>query len=555
VGNTWRAAGMKRRRRASWRLAIAGASGVLTLFSALPAGAAFPPVASAPGVIEGNPITFLPAPRNAAALPGQTRPQFVVPYLTIDPDGLRAAKLRAAQALVPSKPAAGPQAVAPAGPPVEVVNAAGLSADDEGRNATPPDTTGAIGPLHYVEFVNSLVGVYDRTLVLVSQLDLATFAGFPGGNAFDPQILWDNAGNRWFYAADVGMATLAVGWSKTADPSDLMTGWCQFFADTGALFHDFPKLGKDNNFMLIGTNVFSGPAFVTSGIWAMSKPAAGDASCTPPNATLFGSPASPLLNADGTRAFTPVPANTTDSSATGYIVAAHNVRDPGLHTKVMTWHMVSSAGTPSLVADGDITVGAFADAPDVPQPGTPFLIDTGDARLTQAVGRADPDAGGAQAVWTQHTIATPSGRSAVRWYEFLPGSRTVRQQGTVDDATDYIFNGAISPSSAGNDAAIFYNRASGTLTPVIGAQSRTTITPLGSMDPGELLLATSVDADQDFSCNPPPGRSCRWGDYAAATPDPTLIGTVWGTSQVTGLLVDPVLKGAQWTTQNFAVTT
>jgi hypothetical protein len=546
---------MKRRRRASWRLAIAGASGVLTLFSALPAGAAFAPVASAPGVIEGNPITFLPAPRNASARHAETRPQFVVPYLTIDPDGLRAAKLRAAQALVPSTPAAGPQAVAPAGPPVEVVNAAGLSADDEGRTATPPDTTGAIGPLHYVEFVNSLVGVYDRTLLLVSQLDLATFAGVPGGNAFDPQILWDNAGNRWFYAADVGMDTLAFGWSKTADPSDLMTGWCQFFADTGALFHDFPKLGKDNNFMLIGTNVFSGPAFVTSGIWAISKPAAGDASCTPPNATLFGSPASPLLNADSTRAFTPVPANTTDSSATGYIVAAHNVRDPGLHTKVMAWHMVSSAGTPSLVADGDITVAAFADAPDVPQPGTTFLIDTFDARLTQAVGRADPDAGGAQAVWTQHTIGTPSGRSAVRWYEFLPGSLTVRQQGTVDHATDYIFNGAISPSSAGNDAAIFYNRASATLTPVIGAQSRTTITPLGSMDPGELMLATSVDADQDFSCNPPPGRSCRWGDYAAATPDPTLMGTVWGTSQVTGLLIDPVLKGAQWTTQNFAVTT
>ncbi len=536
-----------------WGLAVAVASGLLVLCSALPAGAALAPAAASPGVIKGSPITFLPAPGNAAP-PGEARPQFVAPYRTIDPEGLRAAKLRAAQAKVERESRAGTEAIVPAGPPVAVVNAPGLSADDEGRTSTPPDTTGAVGPLNYVEFVNRLVAVYDQTLTLVSQLDLATFAGFPAGsNAFDPQILWDNVGNRWFYVADVGTSTLAVGWSKTDDPTDLLNGWCLFAAGTGALFHDFPKLGKDDNFVLIGTNVFAGP-FVTSSIWAVTKPAVGDASCTAPSATIFGSPASPLRNADGTRAFTPVPANTTDSSATGYIVAAHNVRDPGPQTKVMAWHMVSSAGTPSLVADGDMTVNAFDAPPDVPQPGTTFLIDTGDARLTQAVGRADPDAGGAQAVWTQHMIAAPSGRSAERWYEFLPASLTVRQQGVIESATDYIFNGAISPSSAGNDAAIFYNRASAALTPVIGARSRTSTTPLGSMDPGELVLATSVAADLDFSCNPPPGRGCRWGDYAGATPDPTLPNTVWGSSQVTGLPPTPA-KDAQWTTQNFAVTT
>ena len=189
--------------------------------------------------------------------------------------------------------------------------------------------------------------------------------------------------------------------------------------------------------------------------------------------------------------------------------------------------------------------------PGVPQPGTSYLIDSLDGRLTQAVARFDPSAG-AEAVWTQHTVGN-SGRSMVRWYEILPGSLSVRQQGQLASTTDHYWNAAISPSSAGDDAMIEYNRGNGSLLALIGAQSRTKSTPLGQMDPGEVVPAASSAATEETlfqgNCDPNP---CRWGDYSGATPDPLNPGVVWGSNQVTGGWVFGL---AQWSTQNFAITT
>lgn len=216
----------------------------------------------------------------------------------------------------------------------------------------------------------------------------------------------------------------------------------------------------------------------------------------------------------------------------------------------MVWHVVPSGGSPTLVADGEVAVGSFDVPAPAPQPGTTLKLDTLDARLTQAVAAYDPSAG-AVGLWTQHTIAGPGGRSVVRWYELLPATATLRQQGQVESASDFVFNGAISPTAAGDGAAVFFNRSSSLQATMIGGQTRNAATPLGSMEPGELLLGTSTTFDRDFSCSA--GTPCRWGDYAGATPDPVASNVVWGSNQVTGACY--VLCGwfAQWTTRNFAV--
>jgi hypothetical protein len=242
---------------------------------------------------------------------------------------------------------------------------------------------------------------------------------------------------------------------------------------------------------------------------------------------------------------TPVPANTTDSVAAGYVVAAHSPLLAGPQTKVMLWHVSSAAGVPNLFSDGEMIVSSYNVPATAPQPGTSNTLDTLDARLTQAVARFDSDAG-AEAIWTQHTVAGPSGRSAVAWYEMLPATLSVRQQGQAGSATDWLFNAAISPSSAGNDAALFYNRSSQIQLPVVATQSRRSITLLGTMDPGETLLLTSLQPDVDISCTP----VCRWGDYSGATPDPMVAHAVWGSNQLTG---PSFLSLPQWATINFAV--
>ena len=78
-------------------------------------------------------------------------------------------------------------------------------------------------------------------------------------------------------------------------------------------------------------------------------------------------------------------------------------------------------------------------------------------------------------------------------------------------------------------------------------------TPLGQMDPGEIVLATSTAGDNDFTCNyQNMGFPCRWGDYAGASPDPVNANVVWGSNQA---LTPPTLGNGSpnWVTQNYAI--
>jgi hypothetical protein len=67
-----------------------------------------------------------------------------------------------------------------------------------------------------------------------------------------------------------------------------------------------------------------------------------------------------------------------------------------------------------------------------------------------------------------------------------------------------------------------------------------------------VLLLTSPGPDKDFAC-PNAGNVCRWGDYAAATPDPSsptgaTHGQVWLTNQWN---INSTNTGqSNWRTQN-----
>jgi hypothetical protein len=442
------------------------------------------------------------------------------------------------------------------------INAPGVSAADESFCCVPPDTTGSIGPANYVEIINNEVAVYDRNLNLIASSDLGSFSNAGSLNVSDPQMQWDPRSGRWLYSlvgfnSNFTTTEVLFGWSKTADPTDLASGWCRFAAPSGSMLPDYDKLGHDDNFIIVGANLYdmsqSSQPFVSAQIFAMIKPKAGDTSCAAPLVYTFADSKHTLKNTDGTRAFTPIPANTVDASQGGFVVAAHSptLAPLGPQTKIMSWHLSrQGSGAPALNADGDMTVNSFDVPGGVPQPGGGPLIDSLDARLTQAVAHADPNAGGAEAVWTQHAINGPGGRSVVRWYELLPATQTVRQQGQVASATDYVFNGAISPSITGSDAVVVYDRGGSSESPVVAGQGHSSGAAAGVLDSGETVLATSTGVDTDFSCSSPYGPPCRWGDYGGASPDPLNPGVVWGTEEWSG----PSSFGFPgWGTENFAL--
>jgi hypothetical protein len=455
------------------------------------------------------------------------------------------------------------------------LNWRGLTAADnsDANQGSPSDSTGAIGPTRYVEFVNSKIAVFDRANgSRLSTADAEIFAGRPGDSVFDVQIQYDPVSDHWFYsAADIdgsGNAGLVYGWSKSPDPTDLSnSNWCQRFisSDTptgdppGSFIDDYPHLGHSDSTVVIGDNVFdntsaTGP-FITARIWSYPKPTNfGNCASVPAIAPVAGNPHTgnpPLKTADGDDLSTPIPVNLADSSSSAFVLAAD---DP---TVVANAHQIDVLALPNSATInnlGNVDVGSSYDVPaNAPQPGTAFTLDTLEGQLSQAVGHADPGANGSEALWTQHTVAGPGGRAAVRWYEILPGSLSVRQQGTISDSSNFDFNGAISPAMIGDEAAIHYNVSSGSQIPQVRAQSRQPSSALGQMS-GEVTLATSDASFQEFTCVPFPigdGPPCRWGDYAGASPDPAQANQVWGTTQLAGQpssTLDPA-----WITQNFAL--
>ncbi|MEJ7629726.1 MAG: hypothetical protein WKF54_09060 [Nocardioidaceae bacterium] len=440
--------------------------------------------------------------------------------------------------------------------PTQRANFAGI----RDTSGVPSDSTGAIGTTRYIELVNSKYGIYSRTNALVGTGTLNTLVGASSfDNVFDPQVIWDPGTKRFYYAADQiassGENFLAIGFSTTASPSTA-ADFCQYVLSYGFTdFPDYPKLGDTKDFWVLGVNVFSPNTFTGSDIIAITKPAAGT---TCPDPTTFGVTIKPdIKNADGSPAFTPVPANQTDTSGTGWVVA-RPISLPASLLSVFKVTRNTTTGAAVISNGSNVAVASYTVAPNAPQSGTTRLLDTSDARNTQAVSAVDPLRSGKVGLWTQHTTQGGAG-AEVRWYEIDPVGKTLFQSGKVTSSSLFNFNGAVSPDrkvqgrtkAFGDSMVLNFNTSSSTTFPAIkvvskvgaGAQSAPT------------TVVTSAGPNIDFSC-PNTGDSCRWGDYAAATPDPAAsataaTGVVYGTSQYNkdGRLAP---NAANWLTRNFA---
>src|SRR3954454_10313291 len=402
------------------------------------------------------PVSFAHSEAGAnAAAPGD---HTIFPLRTRDPQAVAVAKAEAAAGNKGGRPGEGEATITPD----TVTAGSGLNLPGiDDPSGTPPDTTGAIGPNHYVELVNSRVAAYDRRLNVIGWLPENQFFGAPNDGVCDGQMLWDAGTNRFYYAGldcDGGSPNhLYYGWSETHDPTHFAGGWCKFQITTAGNLDDYPKLGDDNTHLIIGTNVFVGNTQTGVHIWALPKPTAGT-TCPAPPASV-----TPLAGVGTTTPLagvvTPVPANITDGSAAGYVVSAG---DPtgGPATKVHVFKIGVSSGNATFANLGDATVNSFTFPANVPQPGGgPDVLDSLDARLTQAVGHKDPGASNREAIWTQHTVCaggtttacnSAGGRGVVRWYQIVPEPLSVRQQGTIAKAPNWAFNGSIAPAGNGS---------------------------------------------------------------------------------------------------------
>ncbi len=404
-------------------------------------------------------------------------------------------------------------------------------------NLTPPDTTGAAGPTRYVQLVNARFGIIDRsTSSLLSAGSLNRLAGFGAGVlSFDPQIIWDPTTNRFYYAmVSVVSSTdnrIAFGFSKSAAPS-AASDWCKYsISDYGAEFPDFPKLGDNRYFILIGVNVYdSSDTFLRSDLIAMPKPIGTGVIATCPSFVALKNGRSrifqDLRDTNGNQVFSPTPANGIDAVNNGYAVA----RNMELPTDKLWIVPVTGPanGLPTLLATRGVTIPSTAIPPAARQPSFTQRLDTSDTRPTQAVLARNPRRSNALSLWTQQTVDGSPG-SQVRYYEIRPDltSPILQRSGSVASPGDFLFNAAISPDrrvdgatiANGGSFVIGYNVSSRAINPRILMGS--------SVNGGAVtfnVVKNGAGPYRDFSCDAP-GSTCRWGDYSGAAPDPRPVGS------------------------------
>ena len=404
-------------------------------------------------------------------------------------------------------------------------------------NSTPPDTTGASGTTRFVQLVNSRFEIVDRaTNAVLSAGTLNALAGWGSlVNSFDPQIIWDPTTDRFYYAMDsVVSATnnrIAFGFSKSSSPSTA-ADWCKYSIAYGSVFPDYPKLGDNQYFILIGVNDFDSlGSFLRSDLIAMPKPiGSGTISTCPTFTELKNSRAKifqDLRNAASQQLFSPTPANSADTGVNGYVVAI-NLFIPSTSLWIVPANG-PAAGLPTISAARSVTIPATSIPPGAAQPGVTQKLDTSDTRMTQANLGRNPLRSNTLSLWTQQTVANGTTGSKIQYYEIRPDvlSPILRRTGTIGTAGVFYFNAAISSDrrvdgatvANGDSFVIGYNVSSTSINPRIVMGS--------SVSSGILTFTTvrnSTGPYVDFACAAP-GDTCRWGDYSGAAPDPRPIGS------------------------------
>ena len=151
-----------------------------------------------------------------------------------------------------------------------------------GFRVNPPDPVGDVGPNHYVEMINLVFGVYDKSgNLLLGPVDTGTlWDGFPVEDCTDPSgdpiVLYDQFADRWilsqFTTRGLDDPTLpfynCVAISQTGDPTG---SYYRYAFTTGTFFPDYPKYGIWKDSYVITTREFGPTVEYGIGVYAIDR--------------------------------------------------------------------------------------------------------------------------------------------------------------------------------------------------------------------------------------------------------------------------------------------
>jgi hypothetical protein len=465
--------------------------------------------------------------------------------------------------------------------PGPVQNFEGLSNEDNfsifGGRVNPPDNMGAVGPNHYVELINIILGIYDKSgNKLVGPIDIgALWANFavpdctdPSG---DPVVIYDQFTDRWILSQFTTSGLddpnkpfwNCVAVSTTGDP----TGTYYRYAFETAhfqFFPDYPKYGLWTDSYVITTREFGPTIEYGIGVYALEK-----------NKMVNGQPARsvsffidgndpdllPLVGdgllpayADGKQkpkndSAIPI-VGTQDNDAVDYggTVDAINIFDLRVQ-----WN-AGAAANASLVLAPQLPTAAFDSifpcGPDsrdcLPQPGI-----TNSAQYLDFLSRQRPTWRLAyrnfkdhESLVTNQQVEALPGVAGVRWYEIRrdgTGTYSIYQQGTYapNDGV-HRWMGSVAQDKQGN-ILLGYSVVNGTTVfPGIRYTGRLAGDPLGQMTLGEGTVINGSGVQTT--------TNSRWGDYTSMNVDPTDDCTFWYVNEYYAVSGTPA-NGRPWQTR------
>ncbi|MBI5932151.1 MAG: hypothetical protein HY867_00475 [Chloroflexi bacterium] len=397
----------------------------------------------------------------------------------------------------------------------------------------PPDTHGDVGPTHYVQAVNTSIGIFRKS-------DGARLAAFTFDNFFsanggtgmcatnnngDPIVLYDQVSGRWiisdFAWADIlnGPYYQCIAVSKTGNP--VSGGWWLYtFKAHDNWLNDYPKLGVWRDGIYMSANMFDctspgcgSASYKGVRVWALNRTNLINGTALKSVAFNLGSAYGSLLPAN-VRGTLP-PAGTRE-----YFLA------DATSNSMYMWKFKVNWGTPSsstFTGPQTFSVAAFTYpnwSAAVPQKNTSQKVDTlGDRLMTWL---QYSNVGGTQSLWVSRTVQI-GGRTGIRWYEVRNMSATPStfQQGTYAPNGAWRWMPSLAVDKQGNMAMV-YSMSSGSLFPSIRYAGRLAGNALNTIGQGERVLINGTGSQTGIN---------RWGDYASISVDPEDGCTFWMTTE------------------------
>lgn len=412
-------------------------------------------------------------------------------------------------------------------------------------SAIPADADGAIGPSHFVEFINGAFSVYNKTtgqsVKRITDLQFWSNAGLiisPDAATTDPRVIYDPLSQRWFAsmidfsssASDPALLAnnflLAV--SDTPNPT---LGWHGFLfqadPDNGT-FADFPTLGVDGTGVYLSGDMYRGSNFPL-GPSLVSFPKA-DLLASPPtiaNRSWFG-----VMTYDA-RGDVLQPVSCFDGSVAGRILAPTDIgSDSNPHSNLVSFAVLNAGNAGATLSASTVIPTLSWVVPDnldfaaplltAHQPDGTSALMANDARLSA---RAMAVNGLIYAV--QNTEF--NGRLAIRWYRVRAFDNLLLESGTIADPNLDLFFPSIAANSQGV-VVIGYNASGGTTAISCYAMAGQTVNGVTSFGSPLVLQTGAVSyhgLDEVLAqlLGDPPFS--RWGDYSATTVDPSNPNHFW----------------------------